>query len=71
MLIVFNLQTYNSLIPKKHVISKEQQDGFFERLHDDSSKRRVKVEKLMSDKATKEQQILSSSKLYTRPRSAR
>ncbi|GAX78078.1 hypothetical protein CEUSTIGMA_g5520.t1 [Chlamydomonas eustigma] len=64
-------QTYNSLIPKKRIISKEQQDGFFERLLDDSSKRRVKVEKLMTDKAAKEQQILSSTKLYTRPRSAR
>ncbi len=65
------MQTYDSLCHKARIISKEQQDGFFERLLDDAGKRRVRVEKMMHEKAQKEKQILSSSKMYTRPRSAR
>ncbi len=66
-------QTYDSLCHKPRVISKEQQDGFFERLLDDAGKRRVRVEKLMNDKAIKEKQILASSQMYqkARPRSAK
>ena len=56
---------------KKITTTREQRDAFYERLDNDAVSRRSKVEKLMNEKVLKEQQILQSSKLYTRPRSAR
>jgi hypothetical protein len=59
------------MAPRTHVISQQEQDGFFERLMDDASRRRSRVEKLLNEKRAKELEILKSSNIYQRPRSAR
>jgi len=65
-------EVYDSLTKPKRVITKTQQDGFFERLLDDATKRKAKVDKLMTEKQAKEAEILKSSAMYkTRPRTAR
>lgn len=64
-------KAYEALAPKKRVLGRSRIEGFFDRLMDDASKRRAKAEKLAHDKVAKEQEILGSSVLYSRPRSGR
>ncbi|KAG1671902.1 hypothetical protein FOA52_003469 [Chlamydomonas sp. UWO 241] len=65
-------EEYEALKIKPRTITKDEQDGFFERLLDDAGKRRLRMEKVMSDKRAREQVILASSNMYgQRPRSAR
>ncbi|KAG2435433.1 hypothetical protein HYH02_011933 [Chlamydomonas schloesseri] len=64
-------QAYTALAPPKRVLQPSRIEGFFERLMEDASKRRAKAEKLAHDKVAKEKEILASSVMYGRPRSAR
>lgn len=64
---------YDSMRRPKKVVKKEEQDAFYDRLMDDSARRKARVEKLIQDKKAKEAEIIASSKLYTkgRPKSSR
>ncbi|PNW87853.1 hypothetical protein CHLRE_01g004550v5 [Chlamydomonas reinhardtii] len=64
-------QAYTALAPPKRVLQSSRIEGFFERLMEDASKRRAKADKLAHDKVAKEKEILASSVMYGRPRSAR
>ena len=59
-------QLYNTMVPQRRAISRNQQDGFFERLLDDANKRRARVEKMLGEKMAKEKESLGSTKLYAR-----
>ncbi|KAG2490066.1 hypothetical protein HYH03_011531 [Edaphochlamys debaryana] len=64
-------QAYASLVPPKRQLAPTRIDGFFERLMEDGAKRRAKAEKAAHDRMAKEAEILASSVMYSRPRSAR
>lgn len=63
---------YEGMQKQARVISSKEMSDFFERLLDDSAKRKANADKLVSDKLTKEDAIRASSSLYSsRPRTAR
>ncbi|KAF5828767.1 hypothetical protein DUNSADRAFT_17114 [Dunaliella salina] len=57
-------ETYESLKPKSRVLSKEQVDGFYERLLDDAAKRNETKMKLVQEKLHKEHHVVGSSNMF-------
>ncbi|KXZ42945.1 hypothetical protein GPECTOR_110g238 [Gonium pectorale] len=64
-------QAYSTLAPSRRRIPSSRIEGFFERLHEDAARRRARAEALAHEKVSKEKEILASSVMYGRPRSAR
>ncbi|GIL50691.1 hypothetical protein Vafri_6801 [Volvox africanus] len=64
-------QAYNALAPTRRKVEPSRIEGFFERLVEDAARRRARAEKIEHDKVQKEKEILASSVMYGRLRSAR